>query len=104
MVLGLPALRGTTEDLLRAQDPTVKGQELLPLAVHRDAKVRAVVAARPDCPMGALIALGHDTDSRVLEALVRNIRTPSSVIRSLAESRNRGVAQLALSRLQHSFR
>lgn len=60
-------------------------------------------ALQPDLHR-ALIALGHDTDSRVLEALVRNIRTPSSVIRSLAESRNRSVAQLALSRLQHSFR
>lgn len=104
MVLGLTSLRGTSEDLLRAQDPAVRGQELLPLAVHRDAKVRAVVASRTDCPMGALIALGLDSDTKVLEALVRNVRTPSSVIRALSESKNRSISLLALERLRTSFR
>lgn len=104
MVLGISSLRGTSEDMARALDPAVVGQELLPLAVHRDAKVRAAVAARTDCPMGALIALGHDHDVHVLEAVIRNVRTPSSVIRSLADSRNSKIAELAVQRLRNSFR
>jgi len=54
--------------------------------------------------MGALIALGHDNDANVLEALIRNVRTPSSVIRSLADSRNSRIAELAVQRLRNSFR
>lgn len=104
MVLGLTSTRNSSADLARALDPHVVGQELLPLAVHRDAKVRAAVAGRTDCPMGALIALGHDSDVRVLEALIRNVRTPSSVIRSLADSRNSKIADLAVQRLRNSFR
>ncbi len=104
MVLGLSSTRGASEDLARALDPHVVGQDLLPLAVHRDAKVRAAVASRTDCPMGAIIALGHDHDIRVLEAVIRNVRTPSSVIRSLADSRNSRIAEQAVQRLRNSFR
>jgi hypothetical protein len=104
MVLGLSTTRNSSADLARALDPHVVGQELLPLAVHRDAKVRTAVASRTDCPMGALIALGHDSDVHVLEALIRNVRTPSSVIRSLADSRNSKISELAVQRLRNSFR
>lgn len=104
MALGLSSIRGASEDLARAQDPLVKGQDLLPLAVHRDVKVRMAVASRPDCPMGALIALGHDGDTRVVETIIRNVRTPSSVIRALAQHRNSRIAGLAEHRLLHSFR
>ena len=104
MVLGISSTRGASEDVARALDPQVIGQDLLPLTVHRDAKVRTAVASRTDCPMGALIALGHDNDANVLEALIRNVRTPSSVIRSLADSRNSRIAELAVQRLRNSFR
>jgi hypothetical protein len=104
MVLGISTSRNSSADLARALDPQVVGQELLPLAVHRDAKVRTAVASRTDCPMGALIALGHDSDVHVLEALIRNVRTPSSVIRSLADSRNSKISELAVQRLRNSFR
>lgn len=107
MTFGYTSIRGASEasvDVLRARDPQVVGVELSSLAAHRDPLVRAAVAARPDCPPGALISLGHDHQVVVLEALVANPKTPSSVIRNLADNRNRGVADLAVQRLRNSFR
>jgi len=51
-----------------------------------------------------LISLGHDHDVAVLEALLRNVRTPSSVVRTLADHRNQTIADLAAQRLRNSFR
>lgn len=104
MTLGSTHTRDASDDLLRARDPQVTGPELLSLAVHRDPYVRAAVAARGDCPPGALISLGHDHQVVVLEALIANPRTPSSVIRNLGDHRNQRVADLAVQRLRNSFR
>ena len=101
---GLPYARSTSEDVARASDPSVTGNELLPYAVNRSAIVRAAVASRKDCPVGALISLGHDHEPAVLEALLRNVRTPSSVVRALADHRNQTIAELAAQRLRNSFR
>lgn len=103
-MMGLPYARSTSEDAVRAVDPEVTGSELLPYAVHRSANIRAAVAARTDCPIGALISLGHDHDPSVLEAILRNVRTPSSVVRALADHRNQAIADLAAQRLRNSFR
>lgn len=102
--MGLPYSRNVSDDVARALDPQVIGSELLPFAVHREATVRAAVAARTDCPAGALISLGHDHDLLVLEALLRNVRTPSSVVRALADHRNQKVADLAVQRLRNTYR
>ena len=83
-----------------AQDPEVTGASLLSLAVHRDASVRAAVAQRVDCPVGALISLGHDHREEVLLALITNPRTPSSVVRNLADHRVERVALAAEQRLR----
>src|SRR5690606_10675189 len=104
MALGLSNARNTSEDVMRALDPQVTGAELLPLAVHKDPAVRAAVASRTDCPMGALISLGHDHQVPVLEALIRNPRTPASVVRNLADHRNPAIAEAAVQRLRNSFR
>ena len=103
-MMGFPHTHIESDELARAADPTVTGSELLPYAVHRSAIVRAAVAARTDCPAGALISLGHDHDVAVLEALLRNARTPSSVVRALADHRNQRIADLAVQRLRNSFR
>ncbi|WP_291378182.1 hypothetical protein [Demequina sp.] len=100
----LPPARDVSEDVTRALDPDVTGQSLLPFAVHRNARVRAAVAARTDCPAGALISLGHDHDVTVLEALLRNVRTPSSVVRALADHRNQRISDLAVQRLRNGYR
>lgn len=107
MTLGYTHLRGSSEaseEVMRARDPQVVGPELLALAVHRDPQVRAAVAARADCPPSALISLGHDHQVAVLEALIGNIKTPSSVIRNLGDHRNPTVSGLAVQRLRNSFR
>ena len=100
----LSPARGTSEDLLRAHDPSLDGDALLRLAVHRSPAVRAAVAARPDCPVGALISLGHDHEHAVLQALIENPRTPSSVIRNLADHRAESISDAAVQRLRNSFR
>lgn len=96
--------RVSSEELGRALDPGVTGTDLLPLAAHRDPAVRAAVASRTDCPMGALISLGHDQHMDVLQALLSNAKAPSSVIRKLADHRNPKVADAAVQRLRNSFR
>ncbi len=96
--------RGQSEDVVRALDPELTGSELLPLAVHRDASVRAAVAGRTDCPMGALVSLGHDSSLEVLSALLANPRTPSSVVRRLADHRDPRIAGIAVQRLRNAFR
>lgn len=90
--------------MVRALDPDLTGSALLPFAAHRSPRVRAAVAARSDCPAGALISLGHDHDLSVLEALLGNVRTPSSVVRALADHRNQRVSDLAVQRLRNGYR
>lgn len=86
--------------LALAADSNITSVELLSLAVHREPSVRAVVAARTDCPAGALISLGHDHRPEVLLALITNPRTPSSVVRNLADSKFTPVAHAAEERLR----
>ena len=100
----LPPTRDMAADVDRAADAAVTGPDLLVFAVHRSAAVRAAVAARTDCPAGALVSLGHDHDAAVLEALLRNTRTPSSVVRALADHRNPKISGLAVQRLRNNFR
>lgn len=91
-------------DLERARDHELTSTQLLSLAVHRDPAVRATVAARPDCPAGALISLGYDPQPEVLLALLANPRTPSSVVRNLADYRLPAVAEVAVQRLRNTYR
>ena len=91
-------------DLVKAQDPSTSPEELLPLAAHKLAAVRAAVASRSDCPMSALVSLGHDHDLAVLEALLGNKKTPLTVIRKLADHRNTRISDLAVQRLRNTFR
>ena len=102
--MSVSSTRGASEDVVRALDPAVTGADLLRLAVHRSSAVRAAVASRTDCPAGALISLGHDHSVDVLEALIGNPRTPSSVIRNLADHRTARVSEAAVQRLRNSFR
>ncbi len=104
MALGLSPAKRTADDVARALDPTVVGVDLLPLAVHRDPAVRVAVASRTDCPMGALLALGHDRNTEVLAALIRNARAPETLIRQLAEHRKIEIRDAALMRLKTTFR
>lgn len=102
--MSISPARGASEDLTRARDPEVTGADLLRLAVHRSGEVRAAVGSRPDCPVAALVSLGHDHDHAVLAALIANPRTPSSVIRALADHRAPAVSDAAVQRLRNSFR
>jgi len=89
--------------LERAMRSEIATTELLSLALHREPAVRAAVARRPDCPAGALISLGHDHRPEVLLALITNPRTPSSVVRNLADHRSQQVADAAEARLRSIY-
>lgn len=93
-----------TDEVALAQDPALEQAQLLQLAVHRDPRVRAAIAARPDAPAGALISLGYDPSLDVLHALVGNPRTPSSVVRKLSDHRNAALADAAVQRLRNGYR
>lgn len=103
-MVGLPSAQDASQDIARATDPAVTGSDLLPYAAHRSAQVRAAVAGRTDCPLGALVSLGHDYDATVLLALLSNPRTPSSVVRKLADHRDVRVSDAAVQRLRNAFR
>ncbi|GIG54805.1 hypothetical protein [Demequina activiva] len=102
--MGISPARGASEDVAKALDPDLASAELLRLAVHRSAQVRAAIASRSDCPVAALISLGHDHDQHVLRALIGNPRTPSSVVRNLADHRVTAISDAAVQRLRNSFR
>lgn len=80
----------------------VTGPELLTFAAHQDPDVRAVVAARIDCPVSAFISLGYDHSPQVLQALLVNSATPASVVRKLADHRDPQVSEVAIQRLRNS--
>ncbi|MFV0633571.1 hypothetical protein [Demequina sp.] len=101
--MGFTPTRGAFEYIAKAQDPEVTGPELLTLAVHRNSAVRTAVASRPDCPVSALISLGHDSDHGVLRALIANPRTPLSVMRALADHRNTEISGSAVQRLRNGL-
>jgi len=92
--------RPATEDVARALHPSVRGSELVALAVHRDMSVRAAVASRIDAPMATLISLAHERDTAVLDALVGNPSVPLYCLRLIAtdaprvETRVRAEARL----------
>lgn len=85
-----------------ARAAEVTGPELLTYAAHSDSEVRAVVAARPDCPISAFISLGYDHAPEVLRALLENPATPASVVRKLADHREPSVSDVAIQRLRNS--
>nr|WP_234986570.1 hypothetical protein [Demequina sp. NBRC 110055] len=97
-------MRDTADAAVLAQDPSLESAELLTLAAHRDPQVRAAVAARTDAPMAALMSLGYDPSLDVLHALLRNPRTPSSVVRKLSDHRNAALADAAVQRLRNGYR
>jgi hypothetical protein len=78
------APRPATDDVSRALHPSVRGMELVALAVHRDMAVRAAVASRIDAPMATLISLAHERDTGVLEALLDNPSSPLFVLQKIA--------------------
>lgn len=93
--MALAAQRSRTEDLERAIDPATGSAELVELALHRDLYVRAVVAAREDCPLATLLLLAQDEDARVALAVLDNPHLPPSMLATLAEHRRHAVRDKA---------
>lgn len=89
------------EDRLRAHDPLTPRSELVQLAGHRDPAVKAVVAARRDCPLASMFALIHESDPRILEALAGNVSAPRSVLQQLSVHKRPEIRDLATRRLKY---
>jgi hypothetical protein len=102
--MSITPARGLSADVARALEAQLESPELMRLAVHQNPAVRAAVGSRQDCPVGALISLGNDHSIEVLEALLRNPRTPASVIRKLADHRNQRISDAAVQRLRNQLR
>lgn len=95
-----PLIRSRDDDRIRALDPRTPKSELVNLAAHRAAEVKAAVAGRIDCPLAAMLSLVHEADARILEALVANPAAPRAVLEALAEHRRETVRALATRRLR----
>lgn len=93
-------IRHTDDDRLRALDPLTTRAELVQLAAHRHTEIRAMVAARTDCPLAAMLSLVHEADQRVLEALAANPMSPRAVLEVLVTSKRDAVRALASRRLR----
>jgi hypothetical protein len=93
--------RQIDEGLAQAMDLRTPRIDLVHLASHKRADVRTAVAARRDCPLATMIALVHDHEGDVLEALALNPSAPQVVLESLAAPRKDAVRVLALRRLRY---
>lgn len=90
----------TTHDFIKyAAEPEVTGAELVSLAAHKDARVRAVVAGRADAPMATLISLANDKDGPTRFALVQNPASPLWVLQKLAQDKRGPIRDKAVERL-----
>lgn len=91
--------RSVHDFIAYAGEPSVTGGELVELAAHKDARVRAVVAGRTDAPMATLISLAHEKDGAILIALAKNPASPLWVLRRLAQDKRGPIRDTAVDRL-----
>lgn len=98
--MSLLMTRSHHDDRIRALDPQTPRADLVHLAAHRRNEIKAVVAGRTDCPLAAMLALVHEADTRILEALAANPAAPRAVLEVLALSRRESVRALANRRLR----
>ncbi len=91
--------RSKSEELIRAQDPEVKGAALVELAGSGDTAVKAILASRTDCPMAVMFSLGQESDPKILEALLGNPSAPHGIVVHLAQNRRAHIRELAERRL-----
>lgn len=98
--MALSLTRTRSEDRLRALDPLTSRADLVTLAAHRSAEVRAAVASRLDCPLASMLALVLEEDTRILEALAANPSAPRAVLERLALHKREGIRYLAVRRLR----
>jgi hypothetical protein len=71
-----------------AHDPHMSREVLLAMGQSKDPYVRAVIAARADCPLGLLVALADDHVVEVRLAVAENVNAIPSVLEVLARDRH----------------
>lgn len=98
--MALSLTRTRVEDRLRALDPLTSKADLVTLAAHRSAEVRAAVASRLDCPLASMLSLVQEDDVRILEALAANPSAPRAVLERLSGHKRESIRFLASRRLR----
>jgi hypothetical protein len=88
MARGFHPAPGANAEVHEAQNPALSKAELLPLGGSRSVAVRAIVAARLDCPLGLMVTLAHDHHPDVRCAIASNPSAQRSVLAYLASDRH----------------
>ncbi len=88
MARGFHPAPGANAEVHEAQNPDLSKAELLPLGSSRSVAVRAIVAARLDCPLGLMVTLAHDYHPDVRCAIASNPSAQRSVLSYLAADRH----------------
>ncbi len=84
----------------RDDDPLV----LRLFAQDRSAVIRAWVASRPQTPTSVCVELAHDSEAKVLDALLRREQCPNSVLHVLSESSDPSIRKAATEKLRAAVR
>lgn len=85
MARGFTAAPGSNPDVERALAPDLSRAEIIEMSNHRNQLVRENIAARQDCPLGAMSGLVHDRKVEVRAALAANPSLPHSLQLFLAQ-------------------
>ncbi|WP_291378184.1 hypothetical protein [Demequina sp.] len=88
MARGFHPAPGASAEVREAMNPDLSKAELLPLGGSRTVAVRAIVAARLDCPLGLMVTLAHDYHPDVRCAIASNPSAQRSVLAYLAADRH----------------
>lgn len=80
--------RHATPEWLEASDVDTPLARLQQLALCKEIAVREVIARRPDCPMGLLATLAHDSRSEVRAGAAGNPRIAQAVADHLAKDKD----------------
>ncbi len=85
MARGFTAAPGSNPDVERALAADLPRADIIEMSNHKNPLVRENIAARADCPLGAMSGLVHDRKVEVRGALAANPSLPHSLQLFLAQ-------------------
>ena len=88
MARGYKYAPGSSPEIHEAQLPNLSNAELAAHGRSKNALVRAVIAARTDCPFGLMVTLAHDPAAEVRVAVAGNPNAVESVMEHLASDKS----------------
>lgn len=88
MARGYRQAPGSSPEINEAQLPNLDNATLAAHGRSKNAVVRAIIAARTDCPFGLMVTLAHDPAVEVRTAVAGNSTAVSSVLEHLASDKS----------------